>query len=342
MTTKPASSPASTRHGQQHDDTRAARAFWTSAPGRGEIRDEPLPHPAEGEVIVRTLFSGVSRGTESLVFLGRVPTSEYARMRAPFQAGDFPAPVKYGYASVGRVESGPADLVGRVVFALYPHQTRYVIPASAVHEVPDTVPPGRAVLAANLETAINGIWDAGVRIGDRVIVLGAGTVGCLTAWLAGRVAGCEVTLADIAPERAAVAAALGVAFATPDALDEGADVVMHCSGSPDGLRRALEVAGFEATIAELSWYGDREVNLPLGRAFHAKRLQLISSQVGHVAAPQRARWTHRRRMALALDLLADEALDVLISGESAFEDLPALMPELAAGTRPALCHRIVY
>ena len=318
------------------------RAFWIAAPGRGEIRDEKLPSPSAADVVVRAMYSGISRGTEALVFRGRVPVSEYARMRAPFQAGEFPGPIKYGYASVGQIERGPKELQDRRVFVLYPHQARYVVPAESVHLLPDGVPPGRAVLAANLETAINGLWDARPQVGDRVTVIGGGTVGCLVAWLAGRIAGCDVELVDTNPHRGAIAAALGVRFARPEAAWEGADVVIHSSGSPAGLELALRVAGFEATIAELSWFGDREVPVALGQAFHSRRLTLTSSQVSVVAPSQRARWDTRRRMRLALALLADPALDALITGESDFETMPGVMAEIASQPGDTLCHRIRY
>ena len=319
-----------------------ARAFWIAAPGRGEIRSETLAAPAADEVVVRALFSGVSRGTEALVFQGRVPVSEHERMRAPFQEGAFPAPVKYGYASVGAVERGPADLQQRRVFTLFPHQTRYVVPARSVTVLPDDVPSSRAVLAANLETAINGLWDARPHVGDRVTVVGAGTVGCLVAWLAGRIAGCVVELVDVNPQRASVARALGVAFATPSAATDGADIVIHVSGSASGLALSLNLAAFEATIVEMSWYGDAAVPLALGERFHARRLTLKSSQVGAVAATQRARWDHQRRMRLALSMLAEPALDVLITGESDFEALPEVMATLATAPGDTLCHRIRY
>lgn len=319
-----------------------SRAFWIAAPGRGEIRREPLPAPAAGEVVVRTLYSAVSRGTESLVFHGRVPVSEYQRMRAPFQAGEFPGPVKYGYASVGRVEQGPPELQDRHVFVLHPHQTRFVVPAHAAHLLPDHVPPERAVLAANLETAINGVWDAAPKAGDRIAVIGAGTVGCLVAWLAGRLPGCQVDLIDINPRRAAVARALGVRFAVAAGAAGDQDLVIHASGSPAGLNLALRLAGFEATVVEMSWFGDQPVTLALGEAFHARRLTLRSSQVGAIARSQRSRWDSRRRLQLALSLLADPALDVLITGESPFEELPAVMAKLAGAPGDTLCQRIKY
>jgi NADPH:quinone reductase-like Zn-dependent oxidoreductase len=322
--------------------TSEARAFWVAAPGHGEIRAEALPAPAAGDAVVRALYSGISRGTESLVFRGRVPETEWVRMRAPFQAGDFPAPVKYGYSSVGRVEEGPRELRDRMVFVLYPHQTRYVVPAQALHPLPEQVPPARAVLAANLETAINGLWDAGLHIGDRVAVIGGGAVGSLVAWLAARTPGCDVQLVDINPKRATLARALGVGFAEPARAARDVDVVVHTSGSPKGLELALDLAGFEARITEMSWYGDQAATLPLGGAFHAKRLSIVSSQVGRVAPAQRARWDTRRRLQLALNLLGDASLDALISGESDFESLPEVMSTLATSPGDTLCHRIRY
>ena len=319
-----------------------ARAFWIAAPGIGEIRTEPLPAPSGDDVRVRALYSGISRGTEALVFQGRVPATERQRMRAPFQSGEFPAPVKYGYANVGVVEEGPHDLLRRHVFVLYPHQTTYVVASQAVHLLPGDVPPARAVLAANLETAINAMWDARPHAGDRISIVGAGTVGCLVAFLAGRIVGCDVELIDVNPRRAEIARALGVRFATPGAASETVDVVVHTSGSASGLDVALRVAGFESTIVEVSWYGDGAVPAPLGGAFHARRLTLRSSQVGHVASSQRARWDSRRRMAFALSLLADPVLDVLITGESEFDSLPGVMARLAAEPGDTLCHRITY
>lgn len=320
----------------------AALAYWVTAPGRGELRRESLTPGDPGDALVRTLYSGISRGTESLIFRGGVPPSEYQRMRAPFQSGDFPGPVKYGYCSVGRVEAGPAGLVGRTVFCLYPHQSRYWVPSSALHAIPALVPPGRAVLAANLETAVNGLWDGLPQIGDRIAVIGAGTLGCLVAWLAGRIPGTQVELIDRNPRRRLIAEAMGVGFAQPQGASREADLVLHASGSPDGLALALDLAGFESRVVELSWYGSQEVRLPLGQAFHQRRLQIRSSQVGNVAAVQRPRWDHRRRMALSLALLADPVLDGLITGEDPFERLPEAQARLAESPGDTLMHRIRY
>ncbi|GAA3830600.1 NAD(P)-binding protein [Streptomyces chiangmaiensis] len=319
-----------------------ARAFWLRSPGLGEVRDVELPKPGDGEVLVRALYSGVSRGTETLVFRGGVPESQHAVMRAPFQEGDFPAPVKYGYLSVGRVEHGPPELVGRTVFCLYPHQSRYVVPASAVTVVPDSVPAGRAVLAGTVETAVNALWDAGPQLGDRIAVVGGGMVGCSVAALLTRHPGVRVQLVDADPERAETARALGVDFALPaDALGE-CDLVVHASATEPGLVRSLELLAPEGTVVELSWYGDRRVTLPLGEAFHSRRLTVRSSQVGTVSPRARAGRTYADRLALALELLAEPAFDALISGECAFEDLPDVLSRLARGELKGLCHRVQY
>ncbi|GGX01131.1 zinc-dependent alcohol dehydrogenase [Streptomyces chartreusis] len=321
---------------------RAARAFWLRSPGEGEIREAVLPEPGEDEVLVRSLYSGVSRGTETLVFRGGVPENQHASMRAPFQEGEFPAPVKYGYLSVGVVEAGPTALVGRTVFCLYPHQTRYVVPASAVTVVPDDVPAARAVLAGTVETAVNALWDAAPLVGDRIAVVGGGMVGCSVAALLARFPGVRLQLVDADPRRAEVAEALGVGFATPgDALGE-CDLVVHASATEQGLNSSLELLRAEGTVLELSWYGDRRVALPLGEAFHSRRLVIRSSQVGTVSPARRATRSYADRLALALDLLADPALDALVTGESAFEELPEVMPKLTSGEIPALCHRVRY
>jgi 2-desacetyl-2-hydroxyethyl bacteriochlorophyllide A dehydrogenase len=319
-----------------------AKAFWLRAPGRGEIRPVALPDPGPDDVVVRTLVSGISRGTETLVFEGRVPPDQYEAMRAPFQEGDFPGPVKYGYLNVGEVEQGPAELRGRTVFCLYPHQTAYVVPAAAVAVVPEGVPPARAVLTGTVETAVNVLWDAAPLVGDRVAVVGAGMVGCCVARLLSRFPAVEVALVDVDPSRAEVAAAFGIDFALPDDDAAGCELVVHASATSGGLQRSLELLAPEGTVIDASWYGDSEVQLSLGGAFHSRRLAVRASQVGAISPARRGRRTHSDRLALALELLADPAFDVLLTGESRFAEMPDVMAQLAAGTLPALCHTITY
>jgi len=323
-------------------NTEAARQFWIRSPGRGEIVRRALGAPREGEATVRALYSGVSRGTEALVFTGRVPPSLYESMRAPFQEGDFPGPVKYGYSSVGEVTAGPRALVGRKVFCLHPHQDLYHAPVAALVPLPEDVPAGRAVLSANAETALTGVWDARPGPGDRIVVVGAGVVGLLTAWLMRRIPGTSVLVHDVDEAKAPAARALGLSFTTAPPGGHDADLVVHASGSPDGLATALSAAGMEATVLEMSWFGDRGVTLPLGEAFHARRLLLRSSQVGRIPSYRVARWDHGRRLRTAVGLLTDDALDALISGESDFEELPELMKRLSRAPAGTLCHRIRY
>ena len=284
-----------------------ARAFWTVSPGVGEIRPVTLADPGTDEVLVRSLYSGVSRGTEALVFQGRVPRDHYDRMRAPFQDGDFPGPVTYGYLNVGVVEKGPADLRGRTVFCLHPHQTSYVVPSSAVAVVPDQVPSRRAVLAGTVETAVNALWDAAPLVGDRVTVVGAGMVGCCVARLLARFPGVRVTLVDVDPSRRAVADAFGVAFALPADADHDQDLVVHASATASGLQRSLELLAPDSSVVDLSWYGDADVSLSLGGAFHSQRLSIRASQVGMVSPARSGRRTTSDRLDLALRLLDDSA-----------------------------------
>jgi NADPH:quinone reductase-like Zn-dependent oxidoreductase len=319
-----------------------ARAFWIGSPGVGEIRGVSLPEPGPDQVLVRTVNSGVSRGTETLVFRGEVPVSQHSAMRAPFQDGEFPGPVKYGYLNVGIVERGPAALLGHRVFCLFPHQDLYLVPTNAVTPIPDNVPSRRAVLTGTVETAVNALWDTAPLIGDRVTVVGAGMVGCCVAALLARFPGTEVELIDIDTDRARTAKALGVPFATPAVARRGRDLVFHASASAAGLQLALDLLAPEGTVTELSWYGDREIGVSLGGAFHSRRLSIRASQVGTISPARRPTRSYAERLALSLELLADPAFDALLSGESPFDDLPRVLAELSAGTMPALCHVITY
>jgi threonine dehydrogenase-like Zn-dependent dehydrogenase len=312
-----------------------AQALWCLAPGQAALRAGAL---GEG-VLVETLYSGISRGTERLVFEGRVPESEHARMQAPAQEGRFPFPVKYGYCAVGRAMEGPH--AGRAVFALHPHQARFRMAPEALMPLPDALPPARAVLAANMETALTLLWDGKASAGDRIGIVGAGVVGALLGYLAARLPGAEVTLIDINPARADLATKLGCAFARPEDAPEACDVVFHLSASDAGLATAIGCAGFEARVVEGSWYGAGTTPVALGGAFHSQRLRLIGSQVGHLPADRARRWPHARRLAKALDLLADPVLDVLLTGETAFEDLPDRYAAILSDPN-TLCHSVRY
>jgi threonine dehydrogenase-like Zn-dependent dehydrogenase len=324
---------------QEVSVTRTAQAFWLRAPGHGEIRDAELPDPGPDDVVVRTRYTAISRGTETLVFRGGVPPSQHAVMRAPFQEGEFPAPVKYGYLAVGEVEQGP--LAGRTVFCLYPHQTRFVVPASACTVVPPDVPAARAILAGTVETAVNALWDGAPLVGDRIAVVGGGMVGCAAAAVLAGLPAARVQLVDPDPARAAVAAALGVGFAHPAEADGDCDLVVHASASPAGLARSLELLAPDGEVIEMSWYGDRAVCVPLGEHFHSRRLTIRSSQVGTVA-PRRARRGFAGRRDVAMRLLADPRFDALLTGECRFAELPAVLPRLTSGELSGLGVRVCY
>jgi 2-desacetyl-2-hydroxyethyl bacteriochlorophyllide A dehydrogenase len=317
-----------------------ATAFWIEQPGVGALRAEEVRTPEAGEVLVRTAYTAISRGTEALVFRGEVPGSEHARMRSPFQEGDFPGPVKYGYLNVGVVEDGPPALRGRTVFTLFPHQSAFVVPASSVVPVPDGVPGRRAVLAGAVETAVNVLWDAAPLVGDRITVVGAGMIGCAVARLAGGIPGVDVVVLDVDRSKAAVCALLGVHYAHPEDAPADRDIVVDASGSEGGLQLALHSAATEGEIIVASWFGDRPVSLQLGADFHSRRLTIRSSQVGMVSPRRRESRSAADRLALSLRLLRDPAFDALLTGDSSWRDLPGVMAAVADGSAPGLCHTI--
>ncbi len=327
------------------DQASKANALWYEAPGVAALREELLPTPRPAEACVATRWSAISRGTERLIFEGRVPASERQRMRAPLQQGDFPFPVKYGYCAAGVVEAGPPEWVGRAVFCLHPHQDRFVAPLAALRPVPEGTPLRRAPLAANMETALNALWDSGAGPGDRIVIVGAGVLGLLIAYLAAPLPGAEVTVVDTAPARKEIATALGATFRLAEDFEPEpveADVVFHASATPEGLALSLASAGLEAKVVEASWHGEGETPTPLGGAFHAKRLQLVSSQVGQVSPSRRPRWPYARRLDKALALLADPRLDALISEEIDFTLAPRELPRLFAPGAPGLATLIRY
>jgi len=322
--------------------TRIARAIWYASKGVAELRPSALPRLRPGEALVRTLFSGISRGTERLVFNGAVGRSEWERMRGPNQEGAFPFPVKYGYCATGVVEEGPQELVGSTAFCLHPHQDFFVARAMDLLLVPEAVPARRATLAANMETALNALWDAGAGPCDRIVIVGAGVVGLLVTSLAARLPGAEVTTVDVDESRRPIVEALGARFARPEQAPGDADIVFHASASAAGLNTAINCAGLEGTIVEMSWHGDTPVAAELGGAFHSRRLRLVASQVGHVAASRRPRWNHRRRAEAAMHLLALPALDALVAEEIAFEDAARELPRILGPAAPGLAPVIRY
>lgn len=326
---------------------RVARSLWYTGPNQVELRSERLPPSPPGLLTIETHYSAISRGTERLIFAGNVPPAEWQRMRAPFQCGDFPFPVKYGYSAAGIVVDGPPEWIGARTFALYPHQDVFTLPIDRVTRLPDTMPLKRATLAANMETALNAIWDGGAGPGDKIVVVGAGIVGLLVTYLSNRLPGTKVHVIDINPARAGIVEALGGQFCqagaeAEDAIGDTADIVFHTSASGAGLTAAIAHCGFEATLVEMSWYGNREITLSLGGAFHSKRLRLLSSQVGHVSESRRARWSYARRLETAAGLLEDAVLDQLVEECVAFDHLPSEIGSILSGEAGGLSPVIAY
>ncbi|MFJ5957576.1 zinc-binding alcohol dehydrogenase [Paenarthrobacter sp. NPDC092416] len=319
-----------------------AQAYWVTDKGRGELRRESIQTPGPGEALVRTLYSGISRGTERVVHEGRVPVRVAERMHAPHQEGDFPGPVKYGYLSVGVVEEGPEEWLGQNVFSLHPHQDLYVVPVKELTRIPETVPARRAVLTGIVEVAINAIWEGGPRLGDRVAVVGAGLVGGAVATLLRNFPLGRLELVDPDPKKAKLAEAIKVDFAQPKDANNDCDVVFHCSGTDDGLKLSLQLAGDDSDVVEVSWFADKDVTLPLGEDFHARRLTIRSSQVSVVAKARRHRRTNAQRLALAVEQLKDPVFDIFLTGECRFHDLPAAMIDLFGRRGSGFCQVVAY
>lgn len=322
--------------------SRVARAYWCVGPGRGELRRTELPGPGPDECLVRTLVSGVSAGTERLVQRGGVPEAIAEQMRAPFQEGDFPFPVKYGYLAVGEVLAGPDALRGRRVFVLHPHQDLFVVPVDAVTPVPDDIPTERALLAGAAETALNALWDGPPLIGDRVAVMGAGLIGATTALLLSRLPLERLTVFEPDADRRVLLRELGVDAADRPEPGASIDLVFDCTADEDALNAALGILDVEGTLVELSWHGDRRPQVDLGAFFHSHRLRIVSSQVSMVSPTARVRRTPEDRRRLALSLLADDRFDRFVDRGSAFQDLPTTMAALAAGEDLGLCHVVRY
>lgn len=303
----------------------------------------------EKEILVETHYSGVSRGTERLVYSGSVPTTEWQAMRCPNQAGDFDFPITYGYACVGKVIEIGSSVTkvnpDELIFALHPHQSHFVIDEDWANPLPEALPLDRAVLSANMETALNANWDADFNPDSRVAVIGGGVVGLLTGYLASRSSNAPVTLIDIDPRKSEIATKLGLEFCLGDGLSKSGhlfDVLFHTSASGNGLQSAIDHANFEATIVEMSWYGEKSVNLTLGGRFHSQRLKLVSSQVGAVSPKKRANISHAERLQIAMGHLKDDALDALLYPHIEFSELPTQLSQIFDPAYDALCPLVTY
>ena len=310
-----------------------ARALWFETAGRARIRDETLAAPPDGWRRITAVASGVSPGTERLVATGGVPASVYDTMRCPYMEGSFDFPLKYGYSLVGRLDDG------RLAHVLHPHQTLCNVRAADIRIVPDDVPAERATLAANLETAVNALWDAELSLGERTLVIGFGTVGSLIARLLLRT-NAPFDVLDVDPAKRKLARDLG--FNAVDAVGGEYDVAIGASGNADEVQTALDAVGSEGRVIEVSWLGSQEARLDLGGAFHSGRKRIIGSQVSQIPPRLRGRWDFARRTELVFALLRDPAFDAHLTSAVPFEELPRFYEELCAGRAGGLSVVVRY
>ncbi len=321
---------------------RRASAFWTLGDRRGSLHEERLPKVPQGMCLIRTLYSAISPGTERLVFDGRVPQRLKEDMRVPYMDGGFPFPVKYGYSLVGRVVAGSHPWLNKTVHVMHPHQDLCLVRKDDLFEVPDGLPPARATLASNLETAVNALWDAHVQIGDASLVVGFGVIGSLVARLLAMMPEGHVEVYDTDAHKRALAHQLGFRLFDPARSARKFDLAFHTTGTAEGLQGALDHVGFEGRVVELSWYGTQPVNVHLGGSFHTERKTIISSQVSNVAAPQRSRWDCRRRKEFVFQLLSNPVFDHHVSHTVSFAELPEFFPRLAESPASYLSVLVTY
>ena len=318
-----------------------ARAFWLAAGGRGLIRAEALPDPPADWCVVKTRFSAVSPGTERLVALGRVPVSLREEMRCPYMGGHFPFPVKYGYSLVGEVVSGPADLRGRAVHVLHPHQDICVVRREDVRPLPAGLPAERATLASNLETAVTAVWDSGAVLGERALVVGFGIVGSLIARLLSLSPGIDLEIVEPRRDRRMLAERMGFK-AFPEPGPGAFDLAFDAGGTPAGLQAAIDRVGVEGRVVAVSWFGARPVPLVLGGSFHSRRKRIVASQVSRIPGFLAPRWDVRRRTELVFRLLDRPEFDLHLSPPIPFSGLPELFRALRRRSPAGLGPLIAY
>lgn len=319
-----------------------AKALWFRTRGHAEILEERLPRLRPGWCRLHTLFSAISPGTERLVYSGEVPEDLHREMRCPYMGGKFPFPVKYGYSLVGKITEGPEDSIGSVVHVLHPHQDQCIVRTEHTFPIPPQVPPSRATLASNLETAVNAIWDSEVTIGEHALIIGFGAVGSLVARLLSFMSGIKLEIVDANPSKIALAEKMGFKACDPGSVSGNFDLAFHASRSSDGLQLAVDRVGFEGRIIELSWYGTNKISLSLGGTFHSQRKAILSSQVATPSRRQRSRWDHARRRSLVFELLERSEFDSHITHSVPFGGLPDIYNKLKAHPTEGLSYLVKY
>ena len=288
------------------------KSYWIDKKNKGYFKFGEISSINSNEIVVKTLFSGISYGTEKLVYSGKVPKSQRNLMKCPYQEGDFGNDIKYGYINVGKVVDGDKSYLGNNIFSLYPHQDFYKIPSNEALIIPNKIPLSRCLLIPNLETAINAVWDTLPSAGDRILVIGAGIVGLLTAYLINKIPGVNLFIVDKDPSKRKITKKLGINFldAIPKKFD--ARFIYECTGDHRILNSLKNNITVNSTICVLSWYGDKKSDIALGENFFSKRAKLIMSQVSKIS-PARYDLNNQDRRKIALDILdASNDLDHLI------------------------------
>ena len=306
-------------------------SVWFPSAREVELRSETVPDVGPEEVRLEAIASAISHGTEMLVYRGQVPDG--LDLDLPTLRGSFNFPIKYGYASVGRVVEAGARVTclarGDAAFVHHPHQSTYVVPATMPVRLAGDLDPTLGVFLANVETATNVVVDAAPRLGERVAVFGQGVVGLLITQLLRRTGVSQIIVVEPVARRRELACDVGAdvalgAHSAAEAIRDltdglGVDLAIEASGSPAALDPALDALAFGGTCVVCSWYGTKPVELKLGGAFYRRRLRIVSSQVSTIDAGLQPRWTHQRRLSLARDLLPNLKLSSLISHRIPFE-----------------------
>jgi 2-desacetyl-2-hydroxyethyl bacteriochlorophyllide A dehydrogenase len=319
-----------------------AKSLWFEEAGKAVFREDELPDLRKGWCCIDTSYSAISPGTERLVFLGDVPNDLFSQMKTAYMGGDFAFPLKYGYSLVGRIIDGSFERIGQTVHILHPHQNRCVVREEDAFPVPDDIPSKRATLASNMETAVNAVWDSGLTIGERALVVGFGIVGSLVARLLSFFPGVEVTITDNNPLKLSLAEKMEFDVQSPDNKSNAFDVAFHASGDPNGLQSAIDSVGFEGRVVELSWYGKKEVSLNLGGSFHSMRKKILSSQVSSIPPQFRSKWDFNKRKSLVFEFLARDVFDTHITHSYPFDDLVRVFDDLKTPPTEGLSYLVVY
>lgn len=308
----------------------SAESFWIRKKNNSFIKKHSISIPQNNEVLVKTIYSGISYGTEKIVYSGNVPKSQRSLMRCPYQEGEFGSNVKYGYMNVGKVMNGPSKLVNRYVYTLYPHQTQYVLPLEELTFIPKLIPIKRCLLTANMETAINAMWDTLPTCGDKILIIGAGIVGFLMAYILMTIIGIEILLIDTDKEKSKIAKIFGIKFSCSIPKSYNANIIYECSGNPSVIDILSSHVNDETVICIMSWYGNSVSNINFGNEFFSKRTKILFSQVAKVSHNRDKYWNNKKRKDLAISLLNDDKLDNLIEKDMiSFHDLPEFFSNTA-------------